>query len=147
MKIKEVLRPLISGFCLIIITNPVLAKTSAEYAAMGKASWSAFECSVYAEKSNNRKEQERLFIYAYEQGKQFIEAIKLKKIKSEDISKGVPFYMPMLLSGPSTDFMLGRVFEFVVDLTYEKFSKTNDKETASMAKNLFWEQNCQLIGK
>lgn len=147
MKISAIMRALISCFSLMIIINPVAAKGSAEYAEMGKASWSAFECAVYAEKSKNSEEQGRLFIHGYNQGKLFIEAIKSKKIEAEDISKRVPLYMPMLLSGPSTDFMLGRIYEFIVNDVYDEISKDNYTEIATTAENLFWKKNCKLIGK
>lgn len=145
MSANIMIRLLAGGFWLLFSVNPVFALTSHEYASMGKASWSAFECAVLAEKSNKTKEQERLFRYGYKQGKLFLDAIRLKKIKPDDISKDVPVYFPMLLSGPSIDFMLGRVYEFIVGLVYKQLPST--KETASVAEGLFWEKNCQLIGK
>jgi len=137
MKITTIIRALICCFSLMLIANPAAATESSEFAEMGKASWSAFECAVYAEKSKNIEEQKRLFLHGYNQGKLFIEAIKSKKIEAEDISKRVPLYMPMLLSGPSTDFMLGRIYEFIADSVYDEISKNNNTEISTTAKNLF----------
>lgn len=119
---------------------------------MGKAAWSAFECSALAEKSKNTKEQERLFKYGYAQGLKFIEAIQAEKIEREDLSKGVPLMMLLLLQGPTPDFMLGRVFEGALDSALEDVFKTgehfnSDEMQETIAKNKFWKQNCQLIGK
>lgn len=132
--------------------KPVLAESSSEYAAMGKATWSAFECSALAEKSKNQKEQERLFKYGYAQGLKFISAIQSGKVKREDLSKGAPMMMLLLLQGPTPDFMLGRVFESALDSALGDVFKTgeqfnSDEMQETIAKNKFWKQNCQLIGK
>lgn len=139
------------GIALVFV-KPSLAATSPEYAAMGKATWSAFECSALAEKSKNPKEQERLFKYGYVQGLKFIEAIQSEKIKREDLSKDVPLIMLLLLQGPTADFMLGRVFESALDSALEDVFKSGEKFNSNemqetIAKNKFWKQNCQLIGK
>lgn len=130
---------------------PVSAQSSSEYAAMGMATWSAFECSVLAEKSNNATEQERLFKYGYGQGLKFIDAIQSKKIKRDDLSKSVPMIMLLLLQGPTPDFMLGRIFEGALDSALDDVYKTgenfnSDEMQKSIAKDKFWKQNCQLIG-
>jgi hypothetical protein len=137
---------------LVAFSKPTYATSSSEYAAMGKATWSGFECSVLAEKSKNPKEQERLFKYGYAQGLKFIEAIKQNKIKREDLSSEVPLMMLLLLQGPTRDFMLGRVFEGVLDSALKDVYKTgeqfnSDEMQETIAKNKFWKQNCQLIGK
>lgn len=131
---------------------PSYAASSSEYAAMGKAVWNAFECSTLAEKSKNPKEQERLFKYGYAKGLEFIKAIQAEKVKREDLSKGTPLIMLMLLQGPTPDFMLGRVFEGALDYALEDVFKTGEHFNSyevqeSIAKNKFWKQNCQLIGK
>ena len=63
----------------LFINHFVMAETSKEYAIMSHAIWSAFECSVLAEKIKNEKEKERLFMFGYKKGVVFIEALKLKK--------------------------------------------------------------------
>ena len=137
---------------VLVSVKQSFAESSSDYAAMGKAAWSAFECSALAEKSKNPKEQERLFKYGYAQGLKFIEAIQAEKVKGEDLSKGVPIMMLLLLQGPTPDFMLGRVFEGALDSALEDVYKTSEKFNSdemqeTIAKNKFWKQNCQLIGK
>ena len=143
---------LIGYMLMVIFSKSAYATSSSEYAAMGKAAWSAFECSVLAEKSKNQKEQERLFKYGYDQGLKFIEAIQENKVKRDDLSKESPLMMLLLLQGPTPDFMLGRVFEGALDSALKDVYKTgeqfnSDEMQETIAKNKFWKQNCQLIGK
>jgi len=141
------------GILLVLVTGkPIFAESSSEYAAMGKAAWSAFECSALAEKSKNTQEQERLFKYGYVVGLKFINAVQSEKVKREDLSNGVPIGMLLLLQGPTPDFILGRVFEGALDSALNDVYKTggsfnSDETQESIAKNKFWNQNCQLIGK
>jgi hypothetical protein len=68
---------------------------------MARAAWSAFECSSLASKSNDAKEQERLFLFGYDQGKQFIAAVQAGKVKQEHLSAEAPLIMLLLLQGPT----------------------------------------------
>ena len=143
---------LICFMFMAVFSESTNATISSEYAAMGKATWSAFECSVLAEKSKDPKEQERLFKYGYAQGLKFIEAIQKNKVKKEDLSNDAPLMMLLLLQGPTPDFMLGRVFEGALDSALEDVYKTGDQFNSdeiqeTIAKNKYWEQNCQLVGK
>ena len=119
---------------------------------MGKKTWSAFECSVLAERSMKIKEQERLFIFGYEKGLKFINALKYNKIKQKDLKSEVPLYILWSLGGPTADFMLGRVFEVVTDSILKDVIKTGTKinsneEQKIISQNKFFKQNCQLIGR
>ncbi|MCG7868778.1 MAG: hypothetical protein JAY74_20705 [Candidatus Thiodiazotropha taylori] len=119
---------------------------------MGKATWGAFVCSVLAEESIQPDEQRRLFMYGYAKGLVFIEAIQAEKVKREDLTKGIPIMMLLLLQGPTPDFILGRVFEAALDSALEDVYKTgehfnSDEMVKTIAKNKYWKQNCQLIGK
>ena len=93
-----------------------------------------------------------MFKHGYVQGLKFIEAIQSENVKREDLSRGVPLMMLLLLQGPTPDFMLGRVFEGTLDSALEDVYKTgdhfnSDEEQETIADNKFWKQNCQLIGK
>jgi len=128
------------------------AENSKELAMLGKKLWVAFECSALASKSGNPKEQDRLFLYGYETGKKFIESIKKNKIKKEDISSTAPIGVMMLLQGPSTDFMLGRIFGGALENALKDVFITNEKYNSEeiqkiIAENKFQKQNCELIGK
>ena len=146
-------RTILMGLVIwLVFGKPSFAASSSEYADMGMAAWSAFECSALAGISKNTKEQELLFKYGYAQGLKFIEAIQAEKVEREDLSKGVPTMMLLLLQGPTPDFMLGRVFEGAVGSALEDVFKTDDRFNSDkiqeiIAKDKFWKQNCQLIGK
>jgi hypothetical protein len=119
---------------------------------MAKSVWSAFECSVLAEKINNSNEQERLFMFGYKQGLKFIDALKSKRIKDEDLSAEAPIMMILLLQGPTPDFMLGRVFEGALDSALNNVYRTgetlnSDEEQQAIAKKEFWIRNCAIVGK
>lgn len=136
----------------LLAATPTVAQTSADYARMGSATWSAFECSSLAGKSGDTKEQERLFLYGYKQGQAFIAGVIDKKAKREDLSKGTPWMMLLLLEGPTPDFMLGRIFAAAQDSAFEGVYKTgavhHDEATQkSNAKDKYWKQNCQHLGK
>jgi hypothetical protein len=128
------------------------AAESKDYAVMARATWSAFECSSLASKSENKKEQERLFLFGYEQGLKFISALKAQKIKKEDLSNEVPLMMLLVLEGPTPDFMLGRIFDAAQDSALKdvyKMGETFNPEDVqkSIAEDKFWKLNCQFIGK
>ena len=130
----------------------VFAESSKEYAVIGNSAYKAFECSALAEKLKYIKEQERLFLFGYNQGLKFIDALKEKKIKQDDLSSEVPFIMLLLLQGPTPDFMLGRVFEGAIDSALRDILKTgdilnSDEVQESLAQNKFEKCNCKLIGK
>ncbi len=56
-------------------------QTSKEYAVMGRQAWSAFECASLASVIGDVEEQERLFLFGYEQGKKFLAAVEAEKIQ------------------------------------------------------------------
>lgn len=137
---------------LLTLGNFANATTSIEFALMGKETWSAFECSVLAERSKKTKEQERLFVFGYEKGLEFINALKQNKIKQKDLKSEVPLYVLWSLEGPTADFMLGRIFEVVVDSILKDVIKTgtqinSNEEQKIISQNKFFKQNCQLIGR
>jgi hypothetical protein len=136
---------------LVLSSVGASAQSSEEYAQMGQATWSAFECSALAAHLKNSKEQERLFQFGLSQGKAFIEAVQSGKVKKEDLSKGVPIGLLWLLEGPSPDFMLGRIFESAMDHALDDVFKTKDRINDDAVQQLlaadkFRASNCQLVG-
>jgi len=153
MKYSKLEKILLSIIAIsFFMTSSAIAETSKEYALMGKSTWSAFECSALAGKVGNTKEQERLFLFGYEQGLKFINALKLNKIKRADLSSEVPVAMGWSLQGPTPDFMLGRVFEvsmkYALKDVYKTDNNTYDENMQKIiAKRKFSKRNCNLIGK
>ena len=75
--------------------------------------WSAFECSHYARMAGKpEQETERLFSLGYENGKRLVEAVSNKKMSEEELRTNVPTSVLFMMYGPTTDFVLGRIFEF-----------------------------------
>ena len=66
-----------------------LARTSAEYALLGRRVWAAFECAALAGIAGDADQQKRLFTLGYEQGKTFIEALRSGKIERQDLTREV----------------------------------------------------------
>ncbi len=89
---------------------------------LGRVTWSAFTCATYAEMSENKTEHGRLFKLGYEAGKKFIEGIRDKTI-SEAEARQAPMILMMLLDGPSTDFVIGRIFENAMTDAYDTIAK------------------------
>ena len=99
----------ITGATLLILLG-IAAGAADEKAALARAMWSAFQCSTFAEMSKNEKEQMRLFSVGLKAGREFIEAAKKNQISEDAFRSQVPIGVSMLLGGPSTDFMIGRIF-------------------------------------
>lgn len=142
---------IITAFLSFATVLPATAQDSKTYAQMAKATWSAFECSSLASKAGKPKEQERLFLYGYEQGKIFISAVQAKKVEQKDLSSEAPLIMLLLLQGPTPDFMLGRVYESAQDSALKEVFNTgehfnSDEVQGTIAANKFRKFNCQLIG-
>ena len=99
------------GFLLAVAVPNAFAQSPLEKAQLARTAWSAFQCGTYAEMSGDKKEQERLFILGVVSARNFIEALQSKQIPAEVFSAEVPLGVSLVLQGPSTDFMVGRVFE------------------------------------
>ena len=125
---------------------------SKDFAALARVSWNAFECSSLASMMGNVQEQERLFLFGYQQGKIFTAALKAKKIRDQDLRREVPLIMYMALEGPTAEFMLGRIYQFAQISALEDVFKTDkdfhDNGTQQLkAEEKFQKLNCELIGK
>ncbi|CUJ46620.1 Uncharacterised protein [Achromobacter sp. 2789STDY5608633] len=125
---------------------------SSARAARGNAVWAAFDCSVLAEHLKNTPEQTRLFNYGLAQGRQFIKDMQAKRINPTDIDSTVPMGVLNSLSGPSPDFMLGRIYASASESTLrDVFSLGGQWLDAAAqrtrAASKFASQNCNLVGR
>ena len=98
----------------------------------------------------DEKQTERLFELGLSSGRQFIESVRAGKVTREDISAEVPIGLVMLLQGPSTDFILGRIFESVQEYALKEVVKSKDGVNekpvqAVIASNMFRAANCSLL--
>ena len=78
---------------------------------------SAFDCAIVAP---NVKEAERLFTIDLESGREFIEFARGKA----DVIAKAPWQLA-LLSGPTTDFILGQLYAMRVAHIHKDFSSNN----------------------
>jgi len=132
----------------LTLTSPAVAQTSEDYAKMSRKVWSLFECTVLASYTKDNMEAERLFQLGYENGKTFIEALKAGKVKNEDLRKHMPWAMGEKLSGPSTEFALGRLYESIQDYTIEEIWKdaSSDEDLRkTKALTTYQKQNCSFL--
>ncbi len=128
--------------------------TSKEYAAMSRAVWSGFECAALASKINKPDDAQRLFTFAYEQGKTFIAALQAGDVKDDDLRGEMPMIVGWLIrdGGPSVDFVLGKIWSEAQDEALKDVYKTgeeyNDEKVQMLvARNSFSKSNCALVGK
>lgn len=124
----------------------------------GHLAINAFMCSVYAEMIDERNEQKRLFELGFKSAREYIDGLKSKAISEKTITD-IPLLFSLRLGGPSTDFMIGRIYEGTVSHTYDKVVKedssgfritdpsqwANDELKKIRAKNIYDNANCKLI--
>ncbi len=73
--------------------------------------WTAFECSQYARMAGEpEQEAARLFRLGYEKGKRFAESARNTEL-SEELRSKMPVGVLRVMNGPTTDFILGQIFE------------------------------------
>lgn len=145
---------------LVLATQTLLAEGSGADNKPNPAlvMWSAFTCATYAEISGNRQEQQRLFEVGYDAGRTFVDGF-INKTITETVANDAPLGVLMLLSGPTTDFIIGRIFESATEDAYDEVVKEksaelpifdpskwadNDLKTIN-AKNKYQSSNCALI--
>jgi hypothetical protein len=148
----------IVGLAAVTATTLASAQTPIEKARLARTAWSAFQCATYAEMSGDKKEQARLFDVAFKAARDFIEAAKIGQIPAEVARSQVPIGVSMLLQGPSTEFIVGRIFENSTRDAYDDVVKKenglpldnsewvrDDALRISKAKNLYHRSNCVLL--
>jgi hypothetical protein len=134
----------------LLIGSPVLAQTSGvEKARLARNMWSAFQCSMLAEMTGDQNEQQRLFMVGIKSGRDFLDALKNGQISRDNVEKEVPWGVTMYLAGPSTDFIIGRIFQEATRDTYDEMdaAKTMDDPELrrSKAKTGYLKNKCVLI--
>jgi len=143
------------AFVAVFLLFPALdtlAETSRSSPDSGRALYSAFECTVLAAKIGRSEEQKRLFEFGYEEGKKFIDSVRSGEISEEDLSSKVPVGVLWKMQGPTTDFILGRIYESaaenVLDGVYGSVDEVlSTEEQKLIAENKFSNKNCELIGQ
>jgi hypothetical protein len=144
-------------FCLVALALfSVCSKATAQqHSLLAENAWAAWSCSTLASISGNDKDRERLFKFGYESGKESIQSLKDGKISAEEWNGTAPIGFAMRMQGPSIDFVLGRIFEFVQTDTYDAVvvaTKAKDASSSELealrkrhAENRFRRENCHLL--
>lgn len=134
-----------------------------EIGKLGASGFALFQCAAYASFANMDKSKvEPLFNRGHDNLTRFIDLGKKVQGKEMDkaVSSGVPILVLQHLGGPSTEFMVGRVWEatslYVEDELYQREGWTHQKKdpkAPSPTKELveadaaqhFRDQNCELL--
>ena len=99
MSKNRIFRFLLPAILALVCAQPAMAERQNPYNLMAHSAWSAFQCSVLAEKARNMSEQKRLFEFGYDQGMKFIKALESGTAKKEELAGTAPISM-LLLQGP-----------------------------------------------
>ncbi|RDH81053.1 MAG: hypothetical protein DIZ80_13105 [endosymbiont of Galathealinum brachiosum] len=118
---------------LLLFSQSVFSNTQPN---LGNVIWSAFVCSEYAGIYGNRNEQKRLFEVGFQVGREFINGIKNKTIPDSE-AENTPIGILMRLSGPTTDFAIGRIFEGASGSAHDKVTK-EDRDGLPITDPLKW---------
>lgn len=116
---------------------------------MSQVTFAAFECAALAAFAELPQERERLFAYGYKQGLAFAAAWKAKKVETADIARGVPVGVLLRMSGPTPDFIVGRIYDGAHENALKDVitpESTKNSQTVR-AKDKFLMQNCRLLGQ
>jgi hypothetical protein len=136
---------------LFAASPALIAAESTEFAKMGRTVWAAFECSSLASVLKKPKDQERLFRFGYEQGREFLHALQGGQITAKDLNSITPSGFLLVAQGPTADFILGRVFESAQEnalkdvITTESVLHKDLQQAIALRK--YTSGNCVIIGK
>lgn len=120
--------------------------------------WSAFVCAQYATLAGKIDEPERLFQLGYRIGQDVMGDAKADRLTPEEI-KEMPVIIRFLMSGPTTEFILGRIYESAVQNAFDTVVKKDNIGTLlpmdrwamdeelrkALASSKFHQQNCVLL--
>jgi len=134
---SRIVRSVLPAVVALLLAAPAQAEDPQRYGIMAQSAWSAFQCSVLAEKSKNMAEQKRLFEFGYAQGLQFIAALEAGNTRREALAGTAPASMLLLLEGPTADFALGRIFEAALRAALEDvFASAASYESAELQESI-----------
>lgn len=144
------LRPYLILIPLLFLYKFSAGQNSKEFAQKGKLTWAAFECSVLASHIGDTTEGEKLFLKGYNEGKLFLKALEENKIYEKDIRSIVPIGLTLVLQGPTSDFVLGRIYAAASDNALIGIINTDGKsnnnvEQQILAKDKISKCNCELL--
>jgi hypothetical protein len=114
---------IVSG--ILLLSSP-LAVADQNKAILARTLWFGFRCSAFAQISGERTEQERLFQVGLKAGHAFLEALRGGQVSDDELNNEVPLAVTLLLWGPTTDFMLGRIYESALNAALDDVVRTKN---------------------
>lgn len=153
---KKSLKAAVVGAALAI---PQCGLADESDAADALLMWSAFQCSTLAAAAADQEQSERLFMVGYEAGRRFYSALVAGSIPEADIHSKVPIGVSLVSQGPTTEFIIGRVFGASQTDARDKIVKQDnhglplpeaewvldDELRKSKARSMYSRANCDLL--
>jgi hypothetical protein len=140
----------------LLVAVPVVRSAeldSKTLAMMSRTSWAAFLCVGLADQYSNETESRRLFAYAYNQGKIFLDARSAGEIEPGDVFSLTPggFFF-LIKDGQSSDFILGRLYQEQLQMAenlawHAEGRSLSEREMKKRAETQFTERNCEAMGR
>ena len=117
--------------------------------------WEAFTCATYAEVVEDGDEQKRLFVIGLDVGREFVDKVKSGGFE-ENAADKTPVAVLLRLGGPTTDFVVGRIYEGAAEYAHDKVTKGDNAAVFDptlqteegkkiWANTLFSRSNCSLL--
>jgi len=120
---------------------------------------SHFQCFQWARMADDTGSLERHFNAAMDAGRIFLAAAEAGTITPGEANTIIPWSVGMSMSGPSHDFILGRMFEFITSDAHDDIAKedpsgmprdiadwiTDDELLRSYAETKYRSANCALL--
>ena len=139
---------------LLLVTATLAACTTISNAAdekalLGRIMWSAFECSAFAELSEYKTEQERLYLVGLNAGRAFLEAMKAGQISEQAVKDDVPINVLQRLEGPSNEFVINKIYAAATGNAHDDYRKEKEEQLGTHPKQdarfAYTYHNCVLI--
>ena len=88
---------------------------SVRLARQGKLAFVAFSCAALARHMGDDTKAKTAFNVGVESAREFVEAFRSNRVLDSDFRSEVPLLVMGSLRGPSTDFIVGRIFQVSSD--------------------------------
>ena len=119
-----------------------------------------WDCATWAGMANDTEGRaEHHFLRGLESGRRFVEAARSGAISEDDWDSTVPVYVALSMQGPTSEFVLGRLFEVISGNAFDEVTKRdaygrplppedyiNDRAVqAVVASRLMRQANCSVL--
>jgi hypothetical protein len=134
---------LMTGVCILLaaVAQTIAGTPTNELTRLSKVSLQAMECSHYAAAEPEIKRLEQVGLEA---GQKFLN--EMAKLNNEEREVTAPYIANLWLrvSGRSTDFILGRVWQEMESAAYKSLGQKREKWPANRERQ-YNENNCLIV--